>query len=126
MFLFGRQHGRRFQKHLVDFHPNMLFGPIHYSNTAQVNLDKLQYKRYGMLLISLSTIRKRVVCKYNCVYLPHGLGFLCSRRGSNLLFPAHCELSNKLVGALIVTGEIGAETLADNNSKTIQYIFPLI
>ena len=57
-------------------------------------------------------------------YLPHGLGFLCSHRGSNLIFHAHCLLSKKLVAALIVTGEGGAETIADNNSKTIQYIFP--
>ena len=55
-------------------------------------------------------------------YLPHGLGFLCSLRGSNLLFPAHCLLSKKLVAALNVTGEGGAETIADNNIKTIQYI----
>ena len=52
-------------------------------------------------------------------YLPHGLGFLCSLRGSNLLFPTHCLLSKKLVAALNVTGEGGAETTADNNSKTI-------
>ena len=57
-------------------------------------------------------------------YLPHGLGFLCSHRGSNLIFHAHCLLSKKLVAALIVTEEGGAETIADNNSKTIQYIFP--
>ena len=51
----------------------------------------------------------------------HGLGFLfCSRRGSNLLFPAHCLLSKKLVAALVATGESGAETIADNNGKTIQ------
>ena len=56
-------------------------------------------------------------------YLPHGLGFLCSHRGSNLIFHAHCLLSKKLVAALIVTWEVGAETIADNNSKTIQYIF---
>ena len=55
----------------------------------------------------------------------HGLSFLCSRRESNLLFPARCLLSKKLVAALIVTGESGAETIADNNRKTIQYIFPL-
>ena len=60
---------------------------------------------------------------FNLTYLPHGFGFLCSRRGSNLLFPAHCLLSKKLVAALIVTGESGAETIADNNSKTI-HIFP--
>ena len=58
------------------------------------------------------------------VYLPHGLGFLCSHRGSNLIFHAHCLLSKKLVAALIVTGEGRAETIADNNSKTMQYIFP--
>ena len=46
---------------------------------------------------------------------------LCSRRGSNLLFPAHRLLSKKLVAALIVTGESGTETIADN---TIQYIYP--
>ena len=56
-------------------------------------------------------------------YLPHRLGFLCSHRGSNLIFHAHCLLSKKLVTPLIVTGEGGAETIADNNSKTIQYIF---
>ena len=62
---------------------------------------------------------------HNMFYLPLGLGFLCSHRGSNLIFHAHdCLLSKKLVGALIVTGEDGAETLADNNSKTMQYIFP--
>ena len=54
-------------------------------------------------------------------YLPHGLAFLCSRRGPNLLFPAHCLLSKKLVAALIVTGESGAEKVADNNNKTILY-----
>ena len=52
-------------------------------------------------------------------YLPHGLGFRCSHRGSNLIFHAHCLLSKKLVAALIVTGEGGAETIANNNSKTI-------
>ena len=32
----------------------------------------------------------------SCHYLPHGLGFLCSHRGSNLLFHAHdCLLSKK-------------------------------
>ena len=56
-------------------------------------------------------------------YLPHGLGFLCSLRGSNLIFHAHCLLSEKLMAVLIVTGEGRAETIADNNSKTIQYIF---
>ena len=56
-------------------------------------------------------------------YLPHGLGFLCSLRGSNLIFHTHCLLSKKLVALLIVTGQGGAETIADNNSKTIQYIF---
>ena len=61
---------------------------------------------------------------YNVEYLPHGFGFLCSHRGSNLIFHAHCLLSKKLVAALIVTGEGGAETIADNNSKTMQYIFP--
>ena len=45
----------------------------------------------------------------------------------SVLFPAHCLLSIKPVVALIsVTGESGAETIADKNSKTIQYIFPLI
>ena len=43
--------------------------------------------------------------------------------GSNLIFHAHCLQSEKLVAALIVTGEGGAETIADNNSKTTQYIF---
>ena len=62
--------------------------------------------------------------KNKAYYLSLGLGFLCSRRGSNLLFPAHCLLSKGLVAALIVTEEGGAETIADNNSKTIQYIFP--
>ena len=56
-------------------------------------------------------------------YLPHGLGFLCSQRGSNLIFHAHCLLSKKLASALIVTGKGEAETMADNDSKTIQYIF---
>ena len=52
------------------------------------------------------------------------LGFLYSRRGSNLLFPAHCLLFKiKLVAALIVTGESGAETIADNNSKTVNAIY---
>ena len=32
--------------------------------------------------------------------------------------PLHCLLSKKLVAALIVTGESGAETIANNNSKT--------
>ena len=31
----------------------------------------------------------------NAIYLPHGLGFLCSHRGSNLIFHAHCLLSKK-------------------------------
>ena len=53
-----------------------------------------------------------------------GLSFLCSHRGSNLILHAHCLLSKKPVAALIVTGEGGAETIADNNSKTMQYIFP--
>ena len=57
-------------------------------------------------------------------YLPYGLGFLGSHRGSNLIFHADCLLSKKLVAALIVTGEGGAETIADNNSKTMQYISP--
>ena len=56
-------------------------------------------------------------------YLPHGLGFLCSHRGSNLIFHAHCLLSENLAAALIGTGEGEAETITDNNSKTIQYIF---
>ena len=56
-------------------------------------------------------------------YLPHGLGFLGSHRGSNIIFHAHCLLTKKLVAGLIVTGEGGAETIADNKSKTIQYIF---
>ena len=54
----------------------------------------------------------------------YGLGFLCSHRGSNLIFHAHCLLSKKLVAALIVTGEGGAETITDNNSKTMQSISP--
>ena len=62
------------------------------------------------------------IIRDNKIYLPYGLGFLCFLRGSNLLFPAHCLLSKKLVAALKVTGEGGAETIADNNSKTIQYI----
>ena len=41
-----------------------------------------------------------------------------------LKFHDHCLLSKKLVAALIVTGEGGAETIADNNSKTMQYISP--
>ena len=53
----------------------------------------------------------------NLSYLPHGFSFLCSLRGSNLIFHAHCLLSKKLVAVSIVT-------IADNNSKTIQYIFP--
>ena len=63
-------------------------------------------------------------------YLPHRLGFLCSHRGSNLIFHAHCLLSKKLVAALIVTGEGGAvtgeggaETIADNNSKQYNIYF---
>ena len=47
-----------------------------------------------------------VLFVYNTAhYLPHGLGFLCSHRGSNLIFHAHCLLSKKLEAALIVTGE---------------------
>ena len=63
-----------------------------------------------------NTILNTVTC------LPHGLGFLCSLRGSNLLFLAHCLLSKKLVAALNITGEGGAETITDKNNKTIQYI----
>ena len=48
----------------------------------------------------------------NTPHLPHGLGFLCSHRGANLIFHAHCLLSKKLVAALIVTGEGRAETIA--------------
>ena len=53
------------------------------------------------------------IMETTAAYLPHGLGFLCSLR----------VLSKKLLAVLIVTGEGGAETIADNNSKTIQYIF---
>ena len=52
--------------------------------------------------------------------IKHGLGFLCSLRGSNLLLPAHCLLSKKLAAALIATGR-GLKKIADNNRKTIQY-----
>ena len=41
--------------------------------------------------------------------------------GSNLIFHVHCLLSKKLVAVLIVTGEGGAETMADNNTI---YILP--
>ena len=56
-------------------------------------------------------------------YLPHGLGFLCSRRRSNLLFPAHFLLSKKLVAALIVAGESGTETTATPSVNN--HVFPL-
>ena len=57
------------------------------------------------------------------IYHMGSISFVLSG-GSNLIFHAHCPLSKKLVAVLIVTGEGGAETIADNNSKTILYIFP--
>ena len=56
------------------------------------------------------------------IYHMGSVSFVLSE-GSNLIFHAHSLLSKKLVAVLIVTGEGGAETIAENNSKTIQYIF---
>ena len=47
-------------------------------------------------------------------------------RGVYYITRNYYSLSVKLVAALIVSGECGAETLADNNNKTVQYIFPLL
>ena len=45
-------------------------------------------------------------------------------RGIYYSTPDCYSFSLKLVAALIVTVECGAETVADNNSKTMQYVFP--
>ena len=50
------------------------------------------------------------------------LVFLCSSRGLNYVHSANYQLSEKLGAALIVKGECGAETIADYNSKTMEYI----
>ena len=47
-------------------------------------------------------------------------------RGIYYITPDYYSLSEKLGAALIVTGECGAETIADYSSRTMQYIFPLL
>ena len=39
--------------------------------------------------------------------------------------PNYYSLSEKLVAAMIATGDCGAETMVKNNHEVMQYIFPL-
>ena len=47
-------------------------------------------------------------------------------RGIYYIIPDYYSLSEKLMAALILTEECRAEPIADNNSKTLEYIVPLI
>ena len=50
------------------------------------------------------------------------LRFLCSFRRIYHITHDFNQLCKKLIAALIVTGECGAETIADDNSKTMEHI----
>ena len=50
------------------------------------------------------------------------LRFLCSFRRIYHITHDFNQLCKKLIAALIVTGKCGAETIADDNSKTMEHI----